>query len=353
MADNPQEPALIAAAPAVETPVTVAPDPPRASPYRRRILIMSACLIVIVSIWIGAGYVFAFTDDAFLTSDLLSIAPQVTGPIASVDVQDNQMVAAGAPLFTIDPTPYKYELDRATADAAQASSQLPIDQTLLESANDAQAGALAQLRLAESDLTRATTLNHAGFASVQALEEAQTTEQRATDRLRAAQSAVIAAQQTLRLHEIALGAAEANRLIATWRLARTKIVAPVAGRVAHLTLRVGDMADASTPMIALIAADGWRVIANYKESVLRHLHPGAVAWVWLDTQPWRFFRARVQGIAPGVRRTQEDPGLLPYVSPTIDWIRLARRLPVRFTLDNPPPEDQRFMGSDARVFILF
>jgi multidrug efflux system membrane fusion protein len=188
---------------------------------------------------------------------------------------------------------------------------------------------------------------------VQALEEAQTTEQRATDRLRATQSAVIAAQQTLRLHEIALGSAEANRLLAIWRLARTKIVAPVAGRVAHLTLRVGDMAVASTPMVALIAADGWRVIANYKESVLRHLHPGAVAWVWLDTQPWHFFRAHLQGVAPGIRRAQEDPGLLPYVSPTVDWIRLARRLPVRFTLDNPPPEDERFMGSDARVFILF
>jgi multidrug resistance efflux pump len=343
------------------TDKTLAPTMPVSAPvparsgmsYRRRILVTLLVLCGIVLLWYGSGYVFTYTDDAYLTSDLLSVAPQVTGPVVSVSVQDDEAVPAGAPLFAIDPQPFQYELDRSTAEMAQAQAQLPIDRALLRSATDARASALAQLQLDTANQDRNIALEHEGFASEQALQETQTQERRSAERLRAAQSGVDQAQQRLEVDQIAVGAAQASRLLAAWRLGRTKVIAPLAGRIAHFTLRVGDMAVASTPLVALIADQEWRVIANFKESVVRHLRPGAIAWVWLDTHPWRLYRARIRGVAPGIRRDQDPPGLLPYVSPTIDWIRLERRLPVRLILDHPPPRDALFMGSDARVFVWY
>jgi multidrug efflux system membrane fusion protein len=97
----------------------------------------------------------------------------------------------------------------------------------------------------------------------------------------------------------------------------------------------------------------WRVEANYKEYYLRHFRAGGTAWVWLDSHPWRLYRARIQGIAHGISRDPNGVALLPYVSPSVDWIRLQRRIPVRIVLQDPPDTDSLFMGTDARVLVIY
>ncbi|UPT98363.1 hypothetical protein J4G48_0009915 [Bradyrhizobium barranii subsp. apii] len=92
---------------------------------------------------------------------------------------------------------------------------------------------------------------------------------------------------------------------------------------------------------------------DYKEYYLRHLHPGGLAWIWLDSHPWHLYRARIQGLAHGISRQQGSETLVPYVSPTVNWIRLQRRIPVRFTLLESPGSDQLFMGVDARVLVIY
>src|ERR1700726_750728 len=47
---------------------------------------------------------------------------------------------------------------------------------------------------------------------------------------------------------------------------------------------------------------------------------GIQVWVWLHSNPWHLYRARVQGIAHAIRRDHGASTLVPYVSPTVDWI---------------------------------
>jgi membrane fusion protein, multidrug efflux system len=60
----------------------------------------------------------------------------------------------------------------------------------------------------------------------------------------------------------------------------------------------------------------------------------------------------VQGVGRGIARTQIARGLLPYVAPTTDWIRLRRRLQVTILLQPPVPQEGLFMGADARVLFF-
>src|SRR5260221_14542496 len=48
------------------------------------------------------------TDDAFARADTIGVAPQVSGPIENLRVQDNQPVTKGDVLFEIDPAPYHH-----------------------------------------------------------------------------------------------------------------------------------------------------------------------------------------------------------------------------------------------------
>src|SRR5882757_2577429 len=55
------------------------------------------------------------TDDAYARADTIGVAPQVSGRIMDLKVQDNQMVRKGEVLFAIDPIPYEHVLERNQA----------------------------------------------------------------------------------------------------------------------------------------------------------------------------------------------------------------------------------------------
>jgi multidrug efflux system membrane fusion protein len=155
------------------------------------------------------------------------------------------------------------------------------------------------------------------------------------------------------LHEATINAIDAEIPALQWQLDQTKIRAPVDGTITNLTLRVGDQAVMNTPLIGLVDAHAWRVLANFKEDVIRHIRVGSLAWVWLDAHPWHLYRAKAQGIARGISR-QPTPGpLLPHVAPTTDWIRLQRRFPVILELQDSRPDLVLHMGSDARALIIY
>lgn len=242
---------------------------------------------------------------------------------------------------------------QARAREAEARAQLPIDEAQLVNLRAQQAAAGTAVKLAASNLGRAASLAPSGAVSKQALDTARSGKEQAAAELQAAEAAVLKASATLQLHEAAVASAHAARMLAEWRLSRTRVVAPVDGHVTHLSVQPGDMVSPGRAAVAIVDAHAWRVVANYKEYYLRHLHPGQEAWVWLDTRPWHFYRARIQGIARGFDREQGDESLVPYVSPTVDWIRLQRRVPVRFALRNAGENDALIMGADARTLVIY
>jgi len=189
-------------------------------------------------------------------------------------------------------------------------------------------------------------------APIAELDRANDALRRATAEMTMSQVAIAKAQTSINAQQAALDVAKAAMAIAQWRLSRTEIVSPVDGAITNLTLRLGDMATTNIPMIGIVDAHAWRIMANYKQYYVRSFEVGGEAWVWLDSAPWRFYRARITGIARGFSRDPQVPMLLPYVAPTTDWIRLQRRVPVTIMLDEAPPDGMFYMGADARTVIF-
>src|SRR6202035_643512 len=67
------------------------------------------------------------TDDAEVLANFIGIAPQVEGPIARLNVRDNQFVKKGDLLFEIDDRPYQYALERAVSEQAALEGQIADD----------------------------------------------------------------------------------------------------------------------------------------------------------------------------------------------------------------------------------
>jgi multidrug efflux system membrane fusion protein len=294
----------------------------------------------------------AYTSDAYVRSDLVAVAPQVTGRIVAVHVTDNQTVKRGDKLVSIDPVPFQLVIAQRAADIDAARAQADADRDAIAAAQDRLQSAQSALGFAQSTQDRVAALVRTSDVSRQDLDAANDSAQRAQAALAAAAAGVAESTMTHAMHVATLARAEAEMATAKWRLSRTDVLAPTDGTVNNLTVRAGDTAVADTPLIGIVDAHAWRIIANYKQSYLRGFQEGGTAWVWLDSAPWHFRRARIGGIARGISREESDSKLLPYVAPSTDWIRLQRRFPVTIFLDGPPPGNELFMGADARVVIF-
>jgi multidrug resistance efflux pump len=332
-----------------------APDPQAADTarYRRRVLLVLFAIALALGLYWASGYFFAYTDDAYVTSDLVSVAPYISGRIVGVNIADNQTVKKGELLATIDPTPFQLALNEKQAKRTEAEAQLAVDRDVIAATQAQRDDATAKERLASDNLRRATPITQEGFLSRQALDTATAKEQEAKATLADAEAAIAKAQQMLTLHQATVATISAEIAYLQWQLDQTKLLAPTDGTITQLTLRVGDQAVENTPLIGLVDAHAWRIYANYKESVIRHMSVGHTAWVWLDAYPWHLHRAAIQGIARGISRDQTERKLLPYVAPTTDWIRLERRFPVTLVLHDQSPDIVLHMGSDARAVILY
>jgi membrane fusion protein, multidrug efflux system len=290
---------------------------------RRRLSVAAATTLGLFLLYELTTWTLAYTGDAYVTSDLVALAPEVTGRLIEVKVTDNSNVQKGDLLALIDPVPFQLVADQRRAEVDEARAEVTVDQDMISTARDTLASATSAAEYAQVTQQRQASLVKTNDVSQAVLD-------RANDELRAV---------------AALGTAE-------WQLTRTRLTAPTSGTVTNLTVRVGDTAQADVPLIGIVDAHAWRIIANYKESYIRAMSPGDTAWVWLDAAPWHLRPAKVTGIARGISRNPIPRALLPYVAPTTDWIRLQRRFPVTLTLDDPPASLTLYMGSDARVLIL-
>jgi len=346
-----------------EAPVEPPPAPPAApvpaassasritSRIRRLVAVVGTILLLFVAWEVGTYYI-AYTDDAYVRSDLIGVAPEVTGPIISLYVVDNQQIKKGDRIYKIDPTPFQLEVNTRQAQIEEQSALVKVAQEELQTAQAALESATSAHTYAREQQARYAVLAASNNAPRAELDRADNELRRTAAEKTIAEIAIAKAKTSVSVHKAALDVATAEKATAEWKLAKTDVVAPADGWINNLTVRIGDTGTVSIPNVGIVDAHAWRVIANYKEYYIRPFAIDGTAWVWLDSAPWKFHKARITGIARGISRDPQAPMLLPYVAPTTDWIRLQRRIPVTIVLEEQPPGGKLYMGADARIVVF-
>ncbi len=317
-----------------------------------RIVAVGGTILVLFLLYEVFTYFVAYTDDAYVQSDLVAVAPEITGRIIAVHVVDNQVVKKGDKLISIDPVPFQLVVNQWKAQVDKAAAELKVSQEELDTAQAALASSTSAHTYAAQEQKRYSDLATKQYAPVAELDRANDALRRTQAEMTISQVAINKAQTDIGAHRAALKVAQAELATAQWQLDRTEVPSPTSGPITNLTIRAGDTATINIPMIGIVDSEGWRIIANYKQYYVRSFEIGGTAWVWLDSAPWHFHKARITGIARGIARSPTQTMLLPYVAPTTDWIRLQRRIPVTLVLVDPPPDFKLYMGADARSVIF-
>jgi multidrug resistance efflux pump len=92
----------------------------------------------------------------------------------------------------------------------------------------------------------------------------------------------------------------------------------------------------------------------FRETAVGKIVPGDRAIITLMSYPDRSVEGRVDSVGWGIAQKDGSPGyqLLPSISPTFEWIRLAQRVPVRIRLKDVPDAVQLRVGSTASVLVM-
>jgi membrane fusion protein, multidrug efflux system len=121
-------------------------------------------------------------------------------------------------------------------------------------------------------------------------------------------------------------------------LERCRVVAPFDAYVTNMNISLGAYARPGGAMFTLIDTTVWYVVANYRESKLKHIHIGSTVDVFLMGHPDRKFHGVIESIGYGV--FPEDGAVqagLPQIERTLNWVHLSSRFPVRVRVQDPDP----------------
>ena len=94
-----------------------------------------------------------------------------------------------------------------------------------------------------------------------------------------------------------------------------------------------------------IVPDRVWVVANFKETQLRHMRPGQPATVRVDAYPDRLFRGHVDSIQAG---SGARFSLLPPENATGNYVKVVQRVPVKIVIDEAP-DPQHVLGPGMSV----
>jgi len=285
------------------------------------------------------------TDDAFIDGHIAQISAQTAGRVTHLYVRDNETVSAGQILLEIDPSDALIKRKQALAALASARAQAAQEEAnlVLREAQANQAGATADataadLAQAKQDLARYQRINPNAITR-QSLDTATTTARGAEARLAAARNnaqashaAVLVEQAAIEVAQAQIQTAQSALDDADLNLARTKLVAPFAGKVAKRSVEQGNYVTTGQPLVTIVQPELW-VTANYKETQLTDMHPGQAVDISIDGFPGVVFHGHVDSFSDG---TGSMFSSLPVENATGNYVKVVQRLAVKITFDDQP-----------------
>jgi HlyD family secretion protein len=246
--------------------------------------------------------------------DTIQVGTQVSGTIATLNVDYNSKVTKGEVLATLDPTQFQAAATQASANlaAARASyaaalSAVAQDQASLRSAQANLTKAQAQLALAELTVKRDASLLQQGFIPQSQMDADETAVTTATDDTHGAEAAVAVAQALVKTAQAQAAAAQ-NQVVsqgavlqqAQYNLSRTVITSPVNGIVMARNVSVGQTVAASfqTPTLFTLATNltDMQVDTSVDEADVGNVRAGETAHITVTAFPNVVFSGTVQQV---------------------------------------------------------
>jgi membrane fusion protein, multidrug efflux system len=312
-----------------------------------------------------------YTDNAMTHRDLTPVNTRVQGFIKELRFREFQYVHKGDTLVILEDAEYRLALARAEADVKGSKSGSGVVtasiNTIHRNINVASAGmqvatagieeAKVGMDNAKKDYDRFAALLKKGAVTQQQFDNVKTRYEQAKSLYEAAQArytqasasreatAIVKNEQQQRLGQSTAGVsvAVAQLNLARLNLSYTVITAPCDGYVGRKQIYVGQLVQPGQLMVNIVDQSSVWVVANYRETQMKHISVGMPVEFTADAIPGVTFKGKVQSISSASGATYSN---VPLDNATGNFVKVEQRVPVRIELtpDNKAEDVKRLLS---------
>lgn len=263
--------------------------------------------IVLIVILLGYGLFHVMnqghevTDDAIIEAHVIPISSRISGYIAKLNINDNQLVKKGDVLVEIDPRDFQLRLDAQRALVASAEV-----------------------------LAKNASVNS---KRQQAIGETAGSRREIDNAIASEQSAIAVYNNT----KVQLAIAEKD-------FADTKIIAPNDGVITMRHAEIGAYITPGKELFSIVTPERW-IIANFKEVQITRMRSGQKVDIHIDAYPYLKLNGIVDSIMHG---TGARFSAFPPENATGNFVKIVQRVPVKILL-NSFPENTEILGAGLSV----
>ena len=292
--------------------------------------VVAIVLIVGVIIWYIDYSSYLRTDDAYVTSDNISVSAKVLGRINALYVDEGDSVHEGqlvAELDSVDLLAQRQQIIaskfQTEATKSQTEAKLESDQKgikVLEIANEK----------AAEDFQRAKTQYTGGVTTQEQFEHAKRANETAQAQLDAAKAQLLVSKAQINTAAASIVEAQTQIGVIDTQLRNMRLFAPTTGIIAKRWLLPGDVVQPGQSIYAVNNTRNFWILVYLEETKMEDVHLGQKVKFTIDTYPGVEFTGKIFMISPS---TASQFSLIPPNNASGNFTKVTQRVPIKVSID--------------------
>ena len=285
------------------------------------------------------------TDNAQVETLLVPVLPRVSGYVKQIGIKDFDSVKSGQLVARLDDAELQSQLNQMRADVASAEAELSNAKATLNNAIVSLKVNRGNIELnnirvdkAQKDYNRDKNLIAEQAITQRQLDDSKFSTESANKQLENSKTDLVAAESRISVLEALVKKQEAllqskkaqvdQQLL---KISYTSIYAPLGGKIGKKNISEGQYVQAGTPLFTIVNDTTYWIIANFKESQIRRLHPGMQVNIELDAYPKLDIKGKIEALSDA---TGARFALIPPDNASGNFVKVTQRVPVRINIAN-------------------
>jgi len=292
--------------------------------------------IVILVVIIGVTYwyidytKYIKTDDAYVTSDVVTVSPKIMGRVAKIYAEEGDSVKQGQLLAELDSTDLLAQKKQIIA----GKSQTQAGKLQAEAKYEYDVKNIDVLKIsverAKEDFDRSKAQFTGGVTTKEQYDHMKKALETAQAQYEAAKAQVQVSKAQINSAETTIASSLAQIEVINTQLKNTKLYAPVNGVIAKRWLLPGDIANAGQSIFTVNNNSKFWVLIYLEETNMEKLHIGQLAKFTLDTYENVIFTGKVFLLGS---TTASQFSLIPPSNASGNFTKVTQRVPVKISIE--------------------
>jgi len=270
------------------------------------------------------------TDDAYVTSDNISVSAKILGRISKLYVDEGDSVNEGALVAELDSMDLLAQKQQIIASKLQTeASKLQSEAKYESDLKGIKVLEIANTKATE-DFQRAKTQYAGGVTTKEQFDHAQRANETTQAQLDAAKAQLLVSKAQINTAAATIDEAEAHIGVINTKLDNTRLYAPTTGIVAKRWLLPGDVVQPGQSIYSVNNTRKFWVMVYLEETKMETLHLGQKVRFTIDTYPGVEFTGKVFMVSPS---TASQFSLIPPNNASGNFTKVTQRVPIKVSID--------------------